>query len=158
MLSLRVVPFEGETMTFTGVSYLAVLVAAIAGWIVGALYYTALSAPWMAAQGKTKEDFRREMEGKKGTPAVWLPFVLVFVAELIMAWVLAGLLGHLGPDQVTFWNGVVSGAFVWLGFVVTTIAANNMFGMRKVMLSVIDSAHWLIVLVVIGAVIGLFGG
>jgi hypothetical protein len=33
-----------------------------------------------------------------------------------------------------------------------------MFGMRKVMLSVIDSAHWLIVLVVIGAVIGLFGG
>jgi Protein of unknown function (DUF1761) len=143
-------------MTFAGLNYLAVLAAAVAGWLVGAAYYTTLSAQWMAAQGKTKDDFRREMEGKPGS-AKWLPFVLAFVAQLIMAWVLAGLLGHLGPGQVTFWNGVISAAFVWVGFVATTIAVNNMFGMKKVMLSVIDGGHWLIVLIVIGAIIGAFG-
>ncbi len=48
-----------------------------------------------------------------------------------MAWVLAGLIGHLGPGQVTVQNGIVSGAFIWLGFVATTIAVNNAFGRRK---------------------------
>jgi hypothetical protein len=142
-------------MTFTGVSYLAILVAAVAAWLAGAAYYTTLSAPWMAAQGKTEEDFRRDMEGKSGV-AKGLPFIVAFVAELIMAWMLAGVLGHLGEGQVTVRNGVISAGFLWFGFVLTTIAVNNMFSMKKVMLSVIDSIHWLIVLVVMGAVIGLF--
>ena len=74
-----------------------------------------------------------------------------------MAWVLAGLLSHLGPGQTTVWNGIVSAAFVWLGFVATTIAVNNMFSYRKPKLSVIDSGHWLVVLIVMGAIIGAFG-
>jgi hypothetical protein len=79
----------------------------------------------------------------------------VFVAELIMAWVLAGLLGHLGGATVK--NGVISGAFCWLGFVVTTVATNNAFGQRKIMLTVIDAGYWLAVLVLMGAIIGAFG-
>jgi hypothetical protein len=79
----------------------------------------------------------------------------VFVAELIMAWALAGLLGHLGG--VTVKNGVISGAFCWLGFVLTTLATNNAFGQRKIMLTVIDAGYWLAVLVVMGAIIGAFG-
>ena len=74
-----------------------------------------------------------------------------------MAWVLAGLLGHLGAGQITVRNGVESGAFVWLGFVVTTIAVNNAFPGRKPLLSVIDSAHWLGALLIMGAIIGAFG-
>lgn len=144
-------------MTFTGVNYLAVLVAAIVGWAIGAGYYMTLSKQWIAAQGWTADDLSRHREATKGTPAAWLPFVGVFVAELVMAWVLAGLLGHLGPGQVTVWNGVVSAAFVWLGFVATTVAANNMFGMKKPTLSAIDGGHWLLVLIAMGIVIGAFG-
>ena len=144
-------------MTFAGINYLAVFVAAIAGWLIGAAWYMALANPWVAAHGRTMEDFKREAEANKGTPAAWLPYLLAFLAELVMAWVLAGLLGHLGSGQVTIWNGIVSAAFVWLGFVATTIAVNNMFGMKKPMLSVLDSGHWLLVLIVMGAVIGAFG-
>ena len=145
-------------MTWTGVNYLAVLVAAIAGWLVGAGWYMLLANPWVAAHGRTMEDFKRQAEAAKGTSAAWMPYVLALVAELIMAWVLAGLLAHLGPDrQVTIWNGIVFAAFVWLGFVATIIAVNNMFGMRKGMLTVIDGGHWLAVLVVMGAIIGAFG-
>jgi hypothetical protein len=144
-------------MSFAGIDYLAILVAAVAGWLIGAVWYVALSKPWVAAHGWTIEEFKRRAEANKGTPAAWLPFVLAFVAELVMAWVLAGLVGHLGPGQVTVWNGIVSAAFVWLGFVLTTVAVNNMFAMRKPMLSVVDAGHWLAVLVVMGAVIGAFG-
>ena len=144
-------------MTFAGINYLAVFVAAIAGWLIGAAWYRALANPWVAAHGRTMQDFKREADAIKGTPAAWLPYLLAFVAELVMAWVLAGLLGHLDSGQVTIWNGIVSAAFVWLGFVATTVAVNNMFGMRKAALSVIDSGHWLIVLVVMGGIIGAFG-
>ena len=50
--------------------------------------------------------------------------------------------------------GVISGAFCWFGFVVTTVLVNNAYQGRKLMLSVIDCGHWLGVLVIQGAVIG----
>jgi hypothetical protein len=140
-------------MTFTGVNYLAILIAAIAAWIFGAVWYTALSKPWIAAQGwASKED----MPKKTGMAAA-APFILSFIAELLMAWVLAGLLGHLGPDQVTAWNGIVSAAFVWLGFVATTVVVNYAYPGRSVALMLIDAGHWLGVLIIMGAVIGAFG-
>lgn len=144
-------------MSFTGVSYLAIVVAAIAAWLAGAGYYNLLATPWVAAQGRTMEEFKRQAEASKGTPAAFLPYILALLAELMMAWVLAGLLAHLGPDQVTIWNGIISAIFVWLGFVITTLAVNNMFGMRRPMLTIIDGGHWLLVLVLMGAIIGAFG-
>ena len=144
-------------MTFVGVNYLAILIAAVVGWVIGAAWYMSLAKFWVAAHGRTLEDFKAQADAAKGTSAAWLPYVLAFVAEAIMAWVLAGLLGHLGPDQVTIWNGIVSAAFVWLGFVATTIAVNNMFSYRRPKLSVIDGGHWLVVLLVMGAIIGAFG-
>ena len=144
-------------MTFTGVNYLAIVVAGIAGWVVGAAWYMSLSKQWMAAHGKTPEQFKAEAAASRGTTPAWLPFPLAFIAELIMAWVLAGLLAHLGPDQTTVSNGIVSALFVWVGFVFTTVAVNNLFSFRKFMLTVIDSGHWLAVLLVMGIVLGLFG-
>ena len=140
-------------MAFAGINYWAILIAAVAGWIVGGIWYGVLGKPWLAALGKTKA----EIKPQQGTPAFYLPFVLAFVAALIMAWVLAGVVGHLGPGQVTLRNGVISGAFCWFGFVVTTITVNNAFGQRKAMLTVIDSGHWLAELVVMGAIIGWLG-
>ncbi|HEX2215363.1 MAG TPA: DUF1761 domain-containing protein [Xanthobacteraceae bacterium] len=138
-------------MAFAGINYWAVLVAAIAAWLVGAGWYMAFAKPWMAAHGWKSE---AEMLGPSGKPSP-VPFVLAFVAELVMAWVLAGVIGHLG--QVTLRNGVISGFFVWLGFVLTTMAVNNAYGKRPFSLTVIDAGHWLAVLVVMGAIIGAMG-
>jgi hypothetical protein len=90
-------------------------------------------------------------------PGAFLPFVYAFVADLVMAWVLAGLVGHLGTGQVTIKNGIISGAFCWLGFVFTTMLVNNSFGRRDWRLLLIDGGHWLLVLALIGAIIGAFG-
>ena len=135
-------------MSFSGVNYLAVLVAAVAGFAFGAAWYMALSRLWLAAVGLSREQL--------GKPSA-TPFVVSFVALLVMAWVLAGMLAHFGSGQVTVRNGIVSGLFLWLGCVITTLAVDNAYGQRKLSLTVIDGLHWLGVLVVQGAVIGAMG-
>ena len=46
-------------MTFAGMNYWAVLMAAVAAWMLGALWYSLLAKPWMAAAGITKAAFDR---------------------------------------------------------------------------------------------------
>ena len=135
-------------MSFSGVNYLAVLVAAVAGFAFGAAWYMTLSRAWLAAVGLDREQLAKRSA---------TPFVMSFVALLVMGWVVAGTLGHLGAGQVTMRNGIVSGLFLWLGFVITTLAVNNAYAQRKLSLTVIDGLHWLGVLVVQGAVIGAMG-
>jgi Protein of unknown function (DUF1761) len=139
-------------VAFAGINYWAVVAAAVASWLVGALWYRAFARPWMIALGKTKA----ELMGPDGKPSP-IPFVVSFVAELVMAWMLAGVIGHLGPGQATLVNGVISGVFIWLGFVITSLAVNYGFAGHRPMLGVIDGGHWLAVLIVQGAIIGLFG-
>jgi hypothetical protein len=144
-------------MSFAGINHLAIVIAAVVAWLAGAAWYGALAKPWVAAQGATMEEFAARHAAAKGTRAAYAPYILSFIAELIMAWVLAGVIGHLGLGQVTIRNGVISGLFAWIGFVVTTMAVNNAFGARKPMLTVIDAGHWLVVLLIMGAVIGAMG-
>ena len=136
-------------MTFAGINYLAVVVAAIASFGFSGLYYMALARPWMAALGKTTEDMRADRSR--------LPFIIAAIADLVMAWMVAGVLGHLGGGQVTPLNGVISGAFLWFGFVLTTTLVNYGFQRARPALIAIDTVHWLGVLAIQGLVIGAFG-
>ena len=122
------------------INYLSILIAGVAAWLFGAAYYTALSGPWLAAQGKTMEQCKAEMEGKPKS-AMYVPFVLAFVGSLIMAWALYGVLVHLKTFSVR--AGMISGAIIWFGFVLTTMTVNNAFHGKRPMLTVIDSLHWL---------------
>jgi len=123
-------------MAFAGMNYMAIVAAAVAGWVIG----TALRWP-----------FTRERPKKVQR------LVLAFTACLIMAWMLAGVLGHLGPGQVTLRNGLISAAFLWFGFVLTSTVVNNAFAGRSRGLTAIDVGHWLVVLLAMGAVIGAIG-
>ena len=135
-------------------NYVSVLLAAVAAWIFGGVYYTSLSKYWLAAQGKTLEQCQAEQAAKSGA-AKAAPFILVFVGELIMAWAMYGVLFHMG--MFTLRAGAISGAALWLGFVLTTITANNAFAGKKPMLTVIDSGAWLGAMVIIGAIVGWMG-
>ena len=138
-------------MAFAGINYLAVLLAAAAAWVLGAVWYMALATPWMAAVGTTEE----KIAESKTRPGASLPFVFAFAACVIMAWVLAGIVGHLG--QVTVRSGVISGLFCWAGFVITTMLVNNSFAMRSRKLLLIDGGYWLVAMALMGAIIGAVG-
>jgi len=129
------------------INYVAVLCAALAAWVFGAIWYTALAAPWKAALGWTAEQIKTT---KAQIPVG--PMILSFIAELVMAAMLALFLRAF--EQPTIAIGAVVGAHCWLGFVITTIAVNNAYASRKIALTVIDSAHWLGVLVIEGIVLG----
>ena len=54
-------------------------------------------------------------------------------------------------------SGLLSGAFCWLGFVATTLAVNHGYQGTRWMLTLIDGAHWLGVLLIQGLIIGWLG-
>jgi hypothetical protein len=132
-------------MSFAGVSYLAVLVAAVLAFAFGAAWYGILSKPWQKAA---------KIDASSGPPLAPL-LITSFIAELIMAWVMAGVIGHIGA--VTLWGGIVTGFFLWLGFMATTTAINQRYEGYGWDLSIIDAGHWLGVAVIMGAVIGWWG-
>jgi hypothetical protein len=136
-------------MTFAGINYLAVFAAAVAGFIVGMVWYGILGEKWMAALGKSKDELLPD-----GKPPV-AAMATSFVCELVMAWILAGLIGHIGAATIR--GGIISAFFIWLGFVATTQLVNHRYGRYSLSLTIIDAGHWLAVLVAMGIVIGLIG-
>src|SRR6202140_5536125 len=136
-----------NSMSFAGINFLAVLIAAVVAWLVSAGWYMSLGKIYQAAQGKTPEQCKEEMK----KPGAFLPFLYAFIGNLVIAWMLAGVLGHLG--QVTLKNGVITGAFLWFGFILPTMVVNFCFSGRDKRLLLIDLGNWLIALVVMGAVI-----
>jgi hypothetical protein len=137
-------------MTFGNLNYWPILVAAIASFAFGAAWYTALSRQWMAARGLTEAEVRAR------TGPSPLPFVISFVALLIMAWMFAGILQHLarGGTAMSVRSGLIAGFFLWLGFVITTMAVNHAFQGERRVLTLIDGGHWLGVLLIQGAILG----
>jgi hypothetical protein len=129
------------------VNYLAIIIAALAGLGLGLIWRTVMLKPWLAARGKTKAD----IEGR----GLVLPFLTTFVALLVMAWMLAGVMAHMG--QVTVRGGLITSFLVWLGFVITVIGVSHAFTGAKPLLTLIDGAYWLAALLIMGAVIGAFG-
>jgi len=140
-------------LTFAGINYLAVFIAGLAGFGFGAVYYMALAGPWMNAVGWTPEQQAAHIKGELNPSKA--PFAIAIAANFVMAWVLAGVIGHMGA--ITVRSGLISAAFIWFGFVITTLSVNYAFSGCKPMLTLIDGGHWLGVLLIMGAVIGAFG-
>ncbi|MBI1385929.1 MAG: DUF1761 family protein [Rhizobiales bacterium] len=137
-------------MAFAGLSWWAVLAAAVISYAFGAAYYMALSKPWLAAVGKTEAEIR-------ASPSP-LPFIVAFVSQLVMAIVLAGVIGHVaGTGPLSLKLGLISAALCFVGFVATTLATNHGFQDAPRTLTLIDGGHWLGVLLIQGAIIGAIG-
>lgn len=125
--------------------YLSVLVAAIGGWLFGALWYRLLGGAWAKALGRA---------GPAAAPPV-ATMILSFACELLMASALFGIVHHIG--EATIERALFSAFMIWLGFVATTLIVNYRFAGRPWRLVLIDGGHWLGVLAVMGLVIGAFG-
>lgn len=129
------------------VNWVAALVATIAGFAVGAAWYMALSKQWQAAIGKTRDQL----------DASPVPYVIGVVVELVMAIVLAVVVRSTF-GEVSVANGLLTGAVMWLGFVMPPMILNHRYQNMPWQLTIIDGGHLLAVLLVQGLVLGLFGG
>ncbi|NDV88371.1 DUF1761 family protein [Aurantimonas aggregata] len=131
-------------MSFTGFSPLGVIVAALLAFAFGFGWHRAVEKSWMTASGYG------------GRPALKFgPLAIVFLAELVMAAALAGIVGHIGA--VTIGNALITGVLIWAGFVLTTIVVDHSYEARSRKLTYLNAAHWFGVIVIMSVVIGLFG-
>jgi hypothetical protein len=105
----------------------------------------------MEAAGMTAEDIK-----PSGGP-ILSPYINAFLAELVMAFMLAGVLGTLGGGHMNVKTGLITGAMMWLGFIMSSLVVNHSFQGAKKTLTLIDGGHWLGVLLVQGALIGWMG-
>lgn len=126
---------------------IAILAAAVAGWLFGAAWYTVLGRVWQTALGGDPDACKNQ----KKMPLA--PMLVSFLAVLVMAVVLYQLLINLGVMGVQ--AGAVAGLTIGIGFVATSVLVNNLFQGKKLMVTVIDAAHWVLVLVIEGVVISL---
>ena len=138
---------------FAGLNVWALPLAAAASFIFGGIWYGLLSQTWMDAAGLSKDKIANS--GR----SMATPFIVTIVAQVLMAWILAGVILHMKKAGIpaSLGNGMLIGGMIWLGFVVTTLAVNHQYQMQRTSLTVIDGLHWLGVLLIQGAILGLWG-
>ena len=113
---------------------LAILVAALAGFAVGAVWYMALARPWMRAAG-----IAMTPEGRPDGNGSPLPFALSGVAMILVAGMMAHVFARAGIVEPG--AGLVSGLGVGLFFISPWIMINNAYAMRPFRLTLIDGGY-----------------
>jgi uncharacterized membrane protein len=127
-------------------NFLAVLVAAIIQFVLGALWYSLFFAkPWMALTGHVKG------ERPKGAA---LAMLSSFIGGLILSLVLAHIV--VWSSSYSIRHGAFIGFLCWLGFIATTLFAETTYEKRPFKLYAINTGYWLTALLISGAVLAVW--
>lgn len=129
------------------VNYVALLVATVAGMIIGALWYSPLLfvKEWMKLIGKNEKECKENMPPQQ--------LLIVAVATFVAAYVLSFFMYYLGARD--WMDGVKIGALAWLGFNAMLGWGEYTFAGWPTKLYVLNKAHQLVTLAVMGAVIAI---
>ncbi len=124
-------------------NHLAVLVAAVIQWVLGALWYSLFFAkPWMALTGRTK--------GEMPKGAV-VAMISSFIGGLILSFMLAHVVYWSG--STTFAWGVLIGFICWLGFIAVPLYSETVYEKRPIKLFAINTGYWLVALSISGGLL-----
>jgi surface polysaccharide O-acyltransferase-like enzyme len=125
-------------------NYAAIVVAAVAYWLLGAMWYGALfSKPWMALEQVTEEQAKT---------AGFLPYVVSFILNLLIAYVLSQIIHW--RNAYTAARGAAVGVILWIGFVGPITYTTYMYEMRPKELFAINQFYPLAGMVLMGAILG----
>ncbi len=126
--------------------FLNVIAATAAAFVAGAVYYSALSEPWMRASGVPRDENGKPAGGQK--PSI---FALAFLCQLLVAGMMRHVFSLSGIDGLGL--GLMAGVGIGLFFITPWIALNNLYGMRPVALTVIDGGYATLACTIMGAVL-----
>ncbi len=126
-------------------NYAAIFIAALAYWLLGAVWYGVLfSKPWMALENISIE------QAKSMNPVT--PYVITFILNLLIAYALAQIC--IWRNANTVGRGASVGVLLWIGFVGPITFTTYMYEMRPKELFAINQFFPLAGLVLMGAIIG----
>lgn len=128
-----------------GLNLYAIIVAAIAAFILGAVWYArfVFGGIWVKANGSVYR------EGK--THNIFT-FIIAFVFYFISAFAFAALIGP--QPELTY--AIKTGAEIGIFFVATSFGINYLFAGRSYKLFLIDSFYHLSQFIIYGVVLGLW--
>lgn len=126
------------------INYFAVLVAAAINMAVGAFWYSrgVFGSRWSKLIGIKFEEMQ-----KRGNQGIYVSVI----TSLVTAFILAHFVRYAG--STSFSDGLVTGFWLWLGFVATMLASAYMFEGRPWKLWQINAGYWLVVLMVNGGLL-----
>jgi Protein of unknown function (DUF1761) len=128
---------------FADLNWVAVLVSALAGFVIGGLWYGPLfQKPWMQLSGMTKE--------KGAQASMPLTFGGAYVLNAIGATGIALLLGDHGGWAA----GLHTGAFAGFFFMATGLGVIYLFEQRPLRLWLINAAYQVVNFAAMGAILG----
>jgi Protein of unknown function (DUF1761) len=130
------------------INWIALFVAALAGFMVGGLWYGPLFGKiWQLETGITEE--------KAKSSNMLLLFGSVFALNLFAAFILGHVLATYGTPP-TGTSMMIAGG-IGFGFVATAIGVNYLFSQKSLRLFMIDAGYWIVIYTAMGGIFGVFG-
>lgn len=128
------------------VNWIAVLVATIAGYALGAVWYSPLLfvKPWLADLGKQREEM-----GKMG-PAM----TVGFIATLVTAVTIELVLSKFYAGTVTMMTGIKVGLLLGVGVYAVTLLSDYMYANYPRRLFAINAGYRVLMMTIMGAILG----
>ena len=121
-----------------------VVVCAVVHFLLGAAWFTALSAPWLAGTGKTMDQLKQQ--GSAG-----IAYSTAFVASLVIAYVLAQVIST-GEQSVA--AGVRWGVTLGIGVAFAAMVTEMMFEARPLSFMLITAGYPVVGMVLMGVILG----
>jgi len=121
-------------------TFLAILISAVVGMIVGALWYSPIlfGKTWMKLTGLTKSSMKSKKKGMGKS------YFGMFISLLVMAYALSLFLNV---------NGLMGAFWIWLGFIATIMFGSVIWEGKPLKLYFLNAFHWLAVILVMGSIL-----
>lgn len=134
------------------VNYLAVVLAMLSSMVVGSVWYAE------SVFGKQWAKLAR-IDMKKNKGSVFVPIATTMVVSLITAYVLAHVtfLSNYFFGNSFLQDALTTAFWMWLGFTAARFITHDAFEGRPRKLTLLNVAHELVTLLLMGLIIGLFG-
>jgi hypothetical protein len=129
------------------INYLAVLVAALVNYFIGAIWYGALfSGSWKKLSG---------IPDMKPTPS---SMIFGIIGALVMSYVLAHAIFFANAFMKTgaLAGGLMCGFFNWIGFIAPVTLGVVIYEKKSWKLWVLNNGYWLISLLVMGGILSVW--
>ena len=133
------------------INYVAVVVAAIAANVLGAIWYSpaGFGKVWMELSGFTEKKMGEAK--KKGIAKM---YAVGFLSTLVMAYVLAHMVDY--TDATTVMGGLQAGFWIWLGFVATVQLGSVLWEGKPVKLYLLNTSYYLVNLLLMGTILAVW--
>ncbi len=133
------------------INFLAVLVAAVAAFLLGAIWYSPLlfAKQWMEFHGYTPEKVKAMQQA-----GAMRAFAVSFVCQLVIAFAIALLIAIIHMRSPV--AGIKLGLVCWLGFAVSTGLMANVYSDKSIKAFLLDAAYQLVYFVVMGAILAVW--